>query len=137
MTEILILTPKIMEDRHEVLVPLFSRLAEANSDYTSEWLAGAVMNGSYTGWLIDNVALAMTKIDRRPLRSVVSIDWLVGKSSDGWMGDFLEYIHRYAKINQCDAVVFEGRRGYGRKFPNIKQKLGYKELRTVYRAEIA
>lgn len=114
--------------------PILRRVVKPATGYRLEDVLTRLQLAQWQLWVIGNYqAVAVTEVQVRPLHNVLWVQFIAGDNVDEWLGDWEQVLEAFARANDCEAVEFNGRRGW-HKFQHKFRD--YKPVMTTYRREI-
>lgn len=116
------------------LEPLLKRVVKPNTGYTTEHVLTELQLNKMQAWVVNDFqAVVITSIVVKPLHNVLFVLFLAGDYMDDWLPDLVEFLDDAAVKADCEAVEFQGRKGWGKINKHFPE---YKPLWVTYRREL-
>lgn len=118
----------------EKIEPILARVVKPETGYSLDSVLTALQMAQMQLWVINDFqAVAVTRIEMRPLNKVLWVQFMAGDDIEAWMDDWRRVSEAYARHNECAAIEFSGRRGwikFNHRHPD------YKPVLTTFRKEL-
>ena len=133
MTDIYAMSPDEAEERRGDIESLLDPVTRKRG-YTAETVIDRVKSGDSTMWSINDLgAVGVTDFVQRTTERVLWVSWLAGTDMVTWLDDWLLKLDELAAWSNCDAIEFQGRKGWER---TPKVSADYTQLMTLHRKEL-
>lgn len=113
--------------------PILARVVKPETGQSLDSVRSQLLTGNAQLWVIgDFQGVVVTTIEDRPTQRVLFTPFLAGDNMAEWLDDWIEMQDSYAQYNDCAAVEFSGRKGWGK---IAETRPEWKATRTIFRRE--